>query len=199
MSEQIFLLPDVGEGLTEAEILSWHVKVGDEVTVNQTIVEIETAKAAVELPCPYAGVITAIHVAAGDVVPVGAPIMTIGTAGAVPAAPIAATPAPESAAPAGGEPKREAVLVGYGVRDTSGATRRRASRRPRRTGRCSRRQVRPARPSSPCATAGSRWDATPRRCCPGRARCWPSRRCASSPATSGWTSPSWTRQVPTGS
>ena len=57
-----FLLPDVGEGLTEAEILTWHVKPGDTVVVNQTIVEIETAKAAVELPCPYAGTITEVLV-----------------------------------------------------------------------------------------------------------------------------------------
>ena len=61
-----FLLPDVGEGLTEAEILSWHVKPGDAVVVNQTIVEIETAKAAVELPCPYAGVVAEVFVAEGD-------------------------------------------------------------------------------------------------------------------------------------
>ena len=74
-----FALPDVGEGLTEAEILTWHVKPGDTVTVNQTIVEIETAKAAVELPCPYAGTVTEIFVAEGDVVPVGTPILTITT------------------------------------------------------------------------------------------------------------------------
>ena len=64
MSE--FKLPDVGEGLTEAEILTWHVKPGDTVVVNQTIVEIETAKAAVELPCPYAGVVAEVFVAEGD-------------------------------------------------------------------------------------------------------------------------------------
>ncbi len=63
-----FALPDVGEGLTEAEILTWHVKPGDTVTVNQTIVEIETAKAAVELPCPFAGVVAEVFVAEGDVV-----------------------------------------------------------------------------------------------------------------------------------
>ena len=74
-----FALPDVGEGLTEAEILTWHVKPGDTVTVNQTIVEIETAKAAVELPCPYAGVVAEVFVKEGDIVLVGTPILSITT------------------------------------------------------------------------------------------------------------------------
>jgi pyruvate dehydrogenase E2 component (dihydrolipoamide acetyltransferase) len=140
MSEQVFRLPDVGEGLTEADILTWHVKVGDQVVVNQTIVEIETAKAAVELPCPFDGVVTALHVAVGDVVAVGDPILTIGTAGAEPTGPApgdqsAAAPqhdpspdlvpaVPGTPAAAAGEPKREAVLVGYGVRDTGTPARR---------------------------------------------------------------------------
>jgi pyruvate dehydrogenase E2 component (dihydrolipoamide acetyltransferase) len=72
-----FPLPDVGEGLTEAEILSWHVEPGDTVVVNQTIVEIETAKAAVELPCPYAGVVTELLAEVGCTVDVGTPIITI--------------------------------------------------------------------------------------------------------------------------
>src|ERR1700759_1917441 len=72
-----FLLPDVGEGLTEAEIIKWDVAPGDTVTVNQTLVEIETAKAAVELPSPYAGRVTELHVAPGDTVDVGRPIITI--------------------------------------------------------------------------------------------------------------------------
>ena len=72
-----FPLPDVGEGLTEAEILSWHVAPGDTVVVNQTIVEIETAKAAVELPCPYAGVVTELLAEVGCTVDVGTPIITI--------------------------------------------------------------------------------------------------------------------------
>ena len=62
-----FRLPDAGEGLTEAEILKWYVKPGDMVTVNQTIVEIETAKAAVELPSPFAGAVTELLVAEGRV------------------------------------------------------------------------------------------------------------------------------------
>ncbi len=145
-----FLLPDVGEGLTEAEILTWHVKPGDTVVVNQTIVEIETAKAAVELPCPYAGVVAEVFVSEGDTVPVGSPILSIttpATPGATPAAPppapagsedgatggrrarsgSATTPSAPHVAPSSplAEPPREAVLVGYGVRQT-GAPQRRA-------------------------------------------------------------------------
>lgn len=63
--EQVFLLPDVGEGLTEAEILQWAVQVGDSVEINQVIVEVETAKAAVELPSPYAGVVGTLHAKEG--------------------------------------------------------------------------------------------------------------------------------------
>jgi 2-oxoisovalerate dehydrogenase E2 component (dihydrolipoyl transacylase) len=72
-----FRLPDVGEGLTEADILVWHVQPGDIVTLNQVIVEIETAKAAVELPSPYAGTVTKLHFPIGSTVDVGTPIITI--------------------------------------------------------------------------------------------------------------------------
>ncbi len=104
---RIFALPDVGEGLTEAEILRWHVAPGDTVTVNQIIVEIETAKAAVELPSPYAGVVSELFAEPGATVAVGAPIITI-------------DPAPEPA-PAGtideqGPSERITTLVGYGPR-----------------------------------------------------------------------------------
>ena len=104
---QVFALPDVGEGLTEGEILVWHVKVGDVVTVNQPLVEIETAKAAVELPCPFAGTVTELHAQPGEVVPVGAPIVSITGAAAL--------------------HQRESVLVGYGVKH-GGEPRRRARR-----------------------------------------------------------------------
>jgi pyruvate dehydrogenase E2 component (dihydrolipoamide acetyltransferase) len=137
-SPKQFNLPDVGEGLTEADILAWHVKPGDTVKVNQIIVEIETAKAAVELPCPFAGVVTALHAAEGTTVDVGTPIITvdvepddstvivqeIAPAGAAPAAPAPSTP---DAAPAAEAPKRQAVLVGYGP--VQGGT----TRRPRNT------------------------------------------------------------------
>jgi 2-oxoisovalerate dehydrogenase E2 component (dihydrolipoyl transacylase) len=71
-----FKLPDLGEGLTEGEILKWFVAPGDEVSLNQPIVEVETAKAAVEIPSPYAGVVTSLHHGEGETVDVGSPIIT---------------------------------------------------------------------------------------------------------------------------
>ncbi len=68
-----FLLPDLGEGLSEAEVVAWHVKPGDRVTVDQIIAEVETAKAVVEVPVPYAGVVTTLHAAPGAVLSVGRP------------------------------------------------------------------------------------------------------------------------------
>jgi len=113
-----FLLPDVGEGLTEATILSWSVRPGDRVEVNQVIVEIETAKAAVELPSPYAGTVAALHAQQGDTVDVGRPIVTI-TADPEPGT----SPEPEPAdAALGGEAK---LLVGYGARERPTTRRRR--------------------------------------------------------------------------
>ncbi|MBD3923718.1 2-oxo acid dehydrogenase subunit E2 [Nocardioides cavernae] len=90
MSE--FLLPDVGEGLTEAEIVAWKVKVGDTIEINDVIVEIETAKSLVELPSPYEGTVLALLVAEGETVPVGTPIISIGAEGE--AAPVAPTSTP---------------------------------------------------------------------------------------------------------
>src|SRR3954464_8122273 len=75
-----FKLPDVGEGLTEAEIVTWKVKEGDTVVINQVLVEIETAKSLVELPSPYAGVVSRLMVPEGETVPVGTPIIAIGDA-----------------------------------------------------------------------------------------------------------------------
>ena len=80
MSE--YKLPDVGEGLTEAEIVSWKVKVGDEIKINDVVVEIETAKSLVELPSPYAGTVEALLVPEGETVPVGTPIIRIGSGAA---------------------------------------------------------------------------------------------------------------------
>ena len=88
-----YLLPDVGEGLTEAEIVAWRVKEGDTVEINDIVVEIETAKSLVELPSPYAGVVTALLVPEGEMVPVGTPIISIGAPGEEPA-PAAAPTAP---------------------------------------------------------------------------------------------------------
>jgi pyruvate dehydrogenase E2 component (dihydrolipoamide acetyltransferase) len=99
-----FKLPDVGEGLTEAEILKWYVQPGDQVKVNQIIVEIETAKAAVELPSPFAGVVSELLFNEGTTVDVGQPIITIdtdpsgATAPAAPAAPAESAPAADAAA-----------------------------------------------------------------------------------------------------
>src|ERR1700677_3541258 len=112
-----FRLPDVGEGLTEADIVSWHVKPGDTVTDGQVIVEIETAKAVVELPSPFAGTVAKLLVDEGQTVDVGAPIIAVEVAGSGPA-----TPAPTADAPAA-PPERTAVLVGYGVK-TAPTTRR---------------------------------------------------------------------------
>lgn len=92
MSE--FLLPDVGEGLTEAEIVAWKVKVGDTVEINDVIVEIETAKSLVELPSPFEGTVQALLVDEGETVPVGTPIIAIGDASE--AAPAAAAAAPQT-------------------------------------------------------------------------------------------------------
>jgi pyruvate dehydrogenase E2 component (dihydrolipoamide acetyltransferase) len=102
-----FTLPDVGEGLTEGEVLAWHVKPGDPVRDGQIIVEVETAKAAVELPCPFDGVVAELHASEGDVVPVGAPLLTV-----------------HAAEETAEDTERRAVLVGYGSK-ASAVTRRR--------------------------------------------------------------------------
>lgn len=112
-----FPLPDVGEGLTEAEIVQWRVKVGDTVAINDILVEIETAKSLVELPSPFAGTIVALLAGEGDTVPVGTPIIQVDSEGGVPAplhpAPEpAATPTPAPATKI--EQAAEPVLVGYG-------------------------------------------------------------------------------------
>src|ERR1700678_403335 len=70
-----FRLPDLGEGLAEAEIIEWHVKVGDHVRVDQPMVSVETAKAVVEVPAPFSGVVTALRGAPGDILPTGAPLI----------------------------------------------------------------------------------------------------------------------------
>ncbi|MFC9491207.1 biotin/lipoyl-containing protein, partial [Streptomyces hydrogenans] len=101
-----FLLPDLGEGLTEAEIVRWLVADGDMVAVDQPVVEVETAKATVELPCPYAGVVTRRYGGEGDVLAVGAPLVAVTV---------------EETAASAGEPRATgsgSVLVGYGTRET---------------------------------------------------------------------------------
>ncbi|MQA93999.1 MAG: 2-oxo acid dehydrogenase subunit E2 [Streptosporangiales bacterium] len=125
-----FKLPDAGEGLTEAEIVKWHVQPGDTVTINQMIVEIETAKAVVELPSPYEGVVVGLHAGEGDTVAVGTPIISIdaGDDGAAIPAETAETgetaEAPKKQeAPRAQKEERQPVLVGYGIK--TGPTQRR--------------------------------------------------------------------------
>jgi pyruvate dehydrogenase E2 component (dihydrolipoamide acetyltransferase) len=135
-----FKLPDVGEGLTEAEVVRWHVRPGDTISINQIIVEIETAKAVVELPSPYAGVVDSLLVDEGTTADVGTPIISVQVGEgppAVAAGPDEPMPVPaifdapaEGAVEPGlyGSPapkeERQAVLVGYGVK--LGPTKRRA-------------------------------------------------------------------------
>ena len=136
-----FALPDLGEGLTEGEILQWLVAVGDTVVLNQPIVEVETAKAAVEVPSPYAGVVVSLHHDAGTTVDVGSVIISVDTdptAGALPEAPAGSgpedlVPSPPESTPSAGAPigevganGRTANLVGYGPKSVT------ATRRPRR-------------------------------------------------------------------
>src|SRR6478735_6213500 len=153
MPVQQFRLPDPGEGLTEAEIVTWRVAKGDIVKVNDIVVEVETAKSLVELPVPFAGLVTELHVNEGDTVEVGTPIISVETA---PGAPTTVKDAPAQGAVEPGiegspAPKvdpsvtgvaeeeieegkiggttstgRTAVLVGYGVKQTE------AKRRPRK-------------------------------------------------------------------
>ncbi|MET9958046.1 dihydrolipoamide acetyltransferase family protein [Streptomyces sp. NPDC006326] len=112
-----FKLPDLGEGLTEAEIVRWLVAVGDVVAVDQPVVEVETAKAMVEVPCPYGGVVTARFGEEGTELPVGAPLITVAVgAGAQPG-----SPAPEESERSGSGN----VLVGYGTDHSRTARRRR--------------------------------------------------------------------------
>jgi len=139
MSTQTFVLPDVGEGLTEAEIVTWKVAPGDAVQVNDVLVEIETAKSLVELPSPFTGTVSETLVEEGVTVAVGTPIVTIEAAPAA-SAPSAAAPVsgmhgsgaaespsvtPEAGAEGGG-----AVLVGYGTGGAATSRRRKPAERP---------------------------------------------------------------------
>ena len=114
-----FLLPDLGEGLAEAEIVGWQVQVGDHVTVDQDVVEVETAKAVVTVPVPFAGVVTEIHAAPGSVVNVGQPLITVS----------AVRDDAEETAGASGN-----VLIGYGTAAAPPRSGSRAARRSARRG-----------------------------------------------------------------
>ncbi|HEX3782790.1 MAG TPA: dihydrolipoamide acetyltransferase family protein [Pseudonocardiaceae bacterium] len=118
-----FLLPDTAEGLTEAEILTWHVKPGQDVEVNTILMEIETAKAAVELPSPFAGRVTELLVEVGQTVDVGAPVIVIDVDPNGAAPPVNGSPAPaESTSDSAGGAVPN--LVGYGPKGGSAKRRR---------------------------------------------------------------------------
>jgi len=133
-----FLLPDLGEGLTEAEVMEWHVAVGDEVVVDQVVVTVETAKATVDLPCPHAGRVHQLHGEPGQMLAVGAPLLSVATAGSsVVSAGVSDGPGGVAGQRDGEEPGalaqyREeeqagsgAVLIGYGTAEGKRTRRRR--------------------------------------------------------------------------
>src|SRR4029453_11293617 len=123
MAEREFKLPDLGEGLTDGEVVRWLVAEGDAIVLNQPIVEIETAKAVVEIPAPYAGTVVKLHAGEGEALEVGAPLISVDTPGGLKAGPAedggAANPTGPSATGAAepeSEPELQATLVGPGER-----------------------------------------------------------------------------------
>ena len=171
MAEREFKLPDLGEGLTDGEVVRWLVAEGDAIELNQPIVEVETAKAVVEIPAPYAGTVVKLHAAEGESLDVGAPLISVDTAGG------ASAPAAAQAAVA--------------VAATSPTPSPRRSSRPPWSGRGSASRsagagsaATPAAPTAP--------PPPPRRAGrPGRARRGRPRRCAATPRTAGSTWPPW--------
>ncbi|MFL1378765.1 dihydrolipoamide acetyltransferase family protein [Nocardiopsis protaetiae] len=136
MTVHVFELPDLGEGLTEAEVVKWLVSVGDTVAVDQPIAEVETAKSIVEVPTPYGGVVHELHGAEGEVLAVGGPLISVADESAEPVAPADSEPA--APVSADGERYREEeragtgsgnVLIGYGTPESGGTGRRRRPRR----------------------------------------------------------------------
>lgn len=174
MATKQFLLPDLGEGLTEGEVVSWLVEPGDEIEVDQPVAEVSTAKAVVEVPSPWAGTVTALHAEPGEEVEVGRPLVSIDVSDAAPAGPAAEAQPQDAASQPGGvvggssqeaevadmvpQPERRptaagddddgdrsgSVLVGYG---TQGGTRRRR----RRGGAAVAHGPAPSRPEAPQA------------------------------------------------
>ena len=158
---RVFRLPDLGEGLTEAGLVQWLVAVGDTVATDQPIAEVETAKSVVELPSPFAGVVTALHGAPGDTIDVGAPVLEVSAA----AGPGASEPGAEAAETR--EPEHEAyreeeragsgnVLIGYGTTAGSATGRRRPPARSADPSRAA--QASPVAPVAPAAPVPSRTD-----------------------------------------
>ncbi|UPL16174.1 2-oxo acid dehydrogenase subunit E2 [Microbacterium galbinum] len=129
LTAHVFRLPDLGEGLTEAGLVQWLVAIGDTIAVDQAIAEVETAKSVVELPSPFAGVVTALHGDAGDTIAVGAPVLEVSDAAAASASSEAVLP--ENAAHEDYRVEERAgsgnVLIGYGTSERSASGRRRRS------------------------------------------------------------------------
>ncbi|MEU9043207.1 MULTISPECIES: dihydrolipoamide acetyltransferase family protein [unclassified Kitasatospora] len=119
-----FRLPDLGEGLTGAEVVRWMVEVGEVIAVDQPVVEVETAKAVVEVPCPYGGVVTARYGEEGEEIAVGAPLVTVAVASAGGDSEVPAVESPAGSS-AGLSAEVERPLVGYGVAETGKGGRRR--------------------------------------------------------------------------
>ncbi|WP_396449509.1 dihydrolipoamide acetyltransferase family protein, partial [Actinomadura sp.] len=132
----VFKLPDLGEGLTEAEVLEWKVSVGDTVAVDQIIVEVETAKAAVDVPIPVAGTVTELYAEPGAVVDVGSPLIAVTAVESAPAESPAAERYREEERAGSGN-----VLVGYGTSGSRRSRRRAAKRPPAQAGPPSREEV----------------------------------------------------------
>jgi 2-oxoisovalerate dehydrogenase E2 component (dihydrolipoyl transacylase) len=161
VAEREFKLPDLGEGLTEGEVVRWLVAEGDAIVLNQPIVEVETAKAVVEIPAPYAGTVRKLHAGEGDTVDVGAPLISVDTGGG--SGGLEASPpedrgaAPEATAadphPVAADPEQElqATLVGPGERQQT--RRRRIGGHARANG--------PVQPTAPAGAAQQRPRATP--------------------------------------
>jgi pyruvate dehydrogenase E2 component (dihydrolipoamide acetyltransferase) len=130
VAEREFKLPDLGEGLTEGEVVRWLVAEGDAIVLNQPIVEVETAKAVVEIPSPYAGTVVKLHAAEGDSLDVGAPLISVDTGGGA-TEPHPATSTAEPEPEPEPEPELQATLVGPGERQQT--RRRRIAGHPRAT------------------------------------------------------------------
>jgi 2-oxoisovalerate dehydrogenase E2 component (dihydrolipoyl transacylase) len=159
-----FLLPDLGEGLDDAEVIAWRVEPGDRVAVDQVIAEVETAKAVVEVPVPYAGVVATLHVAPGSTVSVGQPLITVTTDDVAKGEPTAGFREPGAVTAAGSSESEEAsgsVLIGYGT--TAAPTR---SRRGRRRGAASAPPA-GAPPTRPAGLAAPSTEAVPAPPAPG--------------------------------
>lgn len=163
MSAREFILPDLGEGLTEAEVVAWLVQPGDEVTVDQPVVELESAKSVVQLPTPFAGVVESLGGEVGQVLHAGEVLMRLTPVGSAPVdatddettTDAAASPAPVAAEPGVAAPtdaateESGAVLIGYGTRTTAATARSAAA--PSRFG--ARRSGSGGAPSAPASAA----------------------------------------------